>query len=178
VLNAPTVPMDAKALAAVLSQALSKVWSSVAVEVVVDTGAHGWMHLEVVDLFGLDPADLAGFAAGGRFAAGGACGEDDGELLAGFSVAGVEDDVAGVGVDADEPGDFAVDSGFFEGFAYCGLRHGLAEILCSAWERPIVIVGSSDEQDSAGFIGDYDVGGGNDAIGFRGVRVVEVVDSA
>ena len=42
-------------------------------------------------------------------------GEDDGELLAALAVAGVEDPVPGVGVDADQSGDLAGDPGFLPG---------------------------------------------------------------
>jgi hypothetical protein len=38
-----------------------------------------------------------------------------------LAVAGVEDHVLGVGVDADDAGDCAVDPGFLEGIADCGL---------------------------------------------------------
>jgi len=61
---------------------------------------------------------LAGFAAGGWGAAGGAGGEQHGALLAGFAVAGVEDDVFGIGVDPDQAGDFAVDAGLFLDLVY------------------------------------------------------------
>jgi hypothetical protein len=65
--------------------------------------------------------DFAGFVARGWLAADRAGGEDDGELLTCFAVAGVEDDVAGVGVDANQAGQLDLDAGLFQSLADRGV---------------------------------------------------------
>ena len=72
--------------------------------------------------------------------------------LPGFAVAGVQDDVAGVGVDPDEARDFAGDAGFLAGFADGRLDDGLAEVDGAAGNGPVVVVGSLDQQDLAGVV--------------------------
>src|SRR5690242_12310426 len=103
--NAPTVPTAEKTLAAVPSQSLPKVRLLPPYTGMSDPQAHRGMHGQPVDLAGRDPRNLAGFVARGGLAGDRAGGVDDGELLADLAVAGVCDDVAGVGVDAHEAGD-------------------------------------------------------------------------
>jgi hypothetical protein len=84
-----------------------------ALQEVLDSQPHRPVHPQLADRRSADPHDFPGLAAGGRLPAGWACGEHHGELLAYLTVAGVEDDVLGVGVDADQSRDAAVDTGLF-----------------------------------------------------------------
>src|SRR5690349_5745472 len=108
--NAPTVPTAEKTLAAVPSQSLPKVWLLPWYTGMIDPQAHRWMHGQPVDLAGRDPCDLARFVARGGPTGDRAGGVHDGELLPDLAVAGVQNDVAGVGVDADQAGDLDLDA--------------------------------------------------------------------
>ena len=89
--------------------------------VVTDAQPHRGIHRQGIDVVQGRPPDVGRFAASGRLAAGGAGGQDDGELLADLAVAGIEDHVPGVGVDAGQPGDLAGEAGFLLGLADGGL---------------------------------------------------------
>src|SRR5437762_13709180 len=99
VTKAPTVPTAENTLAAFPSQS-AKVGSPVTGEVVLDPPAHRPVHRQPRDGVRRHPVDLSRLVAGRRHTADGPGGEHDGELLSGLAVAGVQDDVARVGVDA------------------------------------------------------------------------------
>ena len=80
----------------------------------VDAHALAAVHGQVVDLVRCDPLDLCRLRAGCRVAAHIIGAVDDGELLADLVVAGVVDDVPGVGEDAGDPGRPDVDAGLLE----------------------------------------------------------------
>src|SRR5262249_21126105 len=144
--NAPTVPTAEKTFAASPREKLAKVWRPAVGEVVVDAQLHGAVHLEARNLAGRYPADLQRLAAGGERAADRACGEHDGELLACLAVAGVEDDVSRVGVDADQAHYFDLDAGLLACLPDRSVDQGLAEVHTSAGYCPVVVVGPADEQ--------------------------------
>jgi hypothetical protein len=109
------------------------------------------------DFGGGHPADVARLAARRRLPAERAGGQDDGELLAGFAITGVEDDVPGVGVDAGDPSDLAFDSGFLTGLADSRLGDSFAEVDRTAGDGPVAVVGAPDQQDVASVAGHHDV---------------------
>ena len=115
---------------------------------------------------------------GRRLAADRAGGQNDGELLADLTVAGVEDHVPGIGVDAGDASDLAVDAGFFPGLADRRLGQRFAELDRAAGQRPVAVVGAADQQDLARVVDHDRVRRGDHAVRRRGVRVVVVVDPA
>lgn len=84
--------------------------------VVAESQPDGVVDGDVVELGGVDEPDLGGLVADGDGAAGDAAEVGDVELLADLAV-GVGDDVGGVGVDAEQPGQLDVQAGFFLDFA-------------------------------------------------------------
>ena len=148
------------------------------IEVVLHSHPHGAVHVQAEDLLPRRPEHLTGFAARGRCAAGRAGGEQDGEFLPGLAVAGVEDDVLGVGVDPDQTRYLAVDSGLFPDFANCRGDEGLTEVHGPAGQGPVVVVGAVDDQQRALVVDHDHIRGGDDTIRDRGLRVVVVVVDA
>lgn len=71
----------------------------------VNPHPHRPVHRKADQLGSVFPVNLSAFAGGRRRPADGTGGEDDRELLPRFSVAGVQDDVPRVGVDADRARD-------------------------------------------------------------------------
>src|SRR6266545_903611 len=163
--KAPTVPTAEKMLAAVAIQSLAKVRCAGSGEVVLDAHPHGAVHREGAHRVPADPADLAGLVAGGGCTAERAGGEDDGELLSYLAVAGVEDHVARVGVDADQSGHLDLDAGLLGGLPDRGAGKGLAEVHRSAGQRPVVV-------------DHHHVRRRDDGVRLGGGGIVEVVDAA
>lgn len=81
----------------------------------------------------------------------------------------------GVGVDTDQASDLNVDAGLFAGLADGGLCDGLADVLAAAGYCPQVVVGAADHEDSTGIVLHEGGSRGHDAVGARGVGVVQVV---
>ena len=87
----------------------------------------------------------------------------------------VGDDVAGVGVDADQAVDLDVEAGFLADLADGGFGAGFPDLLSAAGDGPQVVVGALDHQHSARVIED-DGGDGHDETGGpRGGGIVVVV---
>src|SRR5262249_28949921 len=84
-------------------------------------------------------------------------------------------DVTRVGVDAYQSGDLAVDAGLLHYLAAGGLAHRLARLHAATWDRPVVVVGAPDEEDTALGVGDHYAHRGHEAVGFRRGGVIEVV---
>lgn len=95
--------------------------------VVVEAESDGVVDGDVVELGGVDEADLGGFVADGQRAAGDAGEVGHGELLPDLTV-GVRDDVRWVGVDAKQSGDLDVEAGFFFDLADGALVEGFADV--------------------------------------------------
>jgi hypothetical protein len=55
--------------------------------------------------------------------------------------------VLGVGVDSHEAGDCALDAGFLERLADCGLGDRLAGVYRAAGDGPVAVVGAADQED-------------------------------
>lgn len=121
--------------------------------------------------------DFLGFVACAQLASDRLSAEADGELLADLAIV-IGDDVVGVGVEADQAGDLDMDAGFFFDLADDGLGQGLAYVLAAAGDGVLVVVGAADHQEAAGGVLDDGAHGHPDAVGLRGVRVVEVVGPA
>ncbi len=141
----------------------------------VDAEPDGWVDGQLVEPVGRDPVDVLGLAARRELATHRAGAQADGVLLADLAVV-VGDDVAGVGVDADETGDLDVQPGFLANFADGGGGGGgLADVLGAAGDGSQGVVGALDQQHPAGVVeddgGDHD----HEAVGGRSNRVVVVV---
>lgn len=106
---------------------LSDVGGVAVLGVVMEAESDGLVDGDVVEVGGVDEAEVGGFVADGECAAGDAGKVGDGELLADFAV-GVGDDVCGVGVDAEEAGDGDVEAGFFFDLADGALLEGFADV--------------------------------------------------
>jgi hypothetical protein len=116
-------------------------WSAGVAQVVVDPFPHGLVHRVPGQVWRMNPTDLAGFRARGRLPGDGPGGQDDAEFAAYLVVAGVVDHVTGVGVEAGQPVDLAVDTGFLEGLADGGLADGLVQLDGAAWQCPVLVIG-------------------------------------
>ncbi|MCZ7589355.1 MAG: hypothetical protein M5U27_10985 [Gaiella sp.] len=104
----------------------------------------------------------------------GAAEEADGELLAHLAVV-VDRDVAGVGVDAQDPLHLHLDPRLLLDLAYDRLRDALAGLHRAARDRPVLVVGAPVEEDPS-LVVDHDRRRGrNEAVRLRRVRVVEEV---
>ena len=103
-------------------------------------------------------------------------GEAQRKLLADFAV-GVGHHMVRVGVDADEAGDFDVESGFLLHFAHRGIDDRFAQFHPAAGQRPQVIVTASDQHDAILVVGHDSGGGGHHTVGGRRVGIVVVVGS-
>src|SRR4051794_19715153 len=108
----------------------------------LDPKTHGRAHFQFCQLLAGDPEDFAGFFTRRGCSTDWTGGDQDAELLPGFAVARVEGDMRGVGVDPDETGYLAVDSGLFFGLPGCALRQAFAEVHRPAWNGPVVVVGT------------------------------------
>src|SRR3989442_15497944 len=82
-------------------------------QVVIDATLHRRVHPQRAELGLRHPADACALAAGRWRAPGRSTAEEDREFLACLAVAGVEDDVLGIGVDAEHVEDLAVDARLF-----------------------------------------------------------------
>ena len=143
-------------------------------ESVLDAELDGGVDVQLVQTVGFDPVHLLGLAARRERAADGAGAEAEGELLADLAVV-VGDDVAGVGVDANQAGDLDVEPGFLADLADGGFGAGLADLLSPAGDGPQVIVGALDQQHSARVVEDDGGDGHDETVGPRGGRIVIVV---
>src|SRR5699024_3063296 len=102
----------------------------------------------------------------------------EGSFLSAYTVAGVVDDVARVGVQPHEAGDLAVDTGFLQGFTHRAFGHAFTRVHGPARHRPVAVVAASDQQQAPLVVEDRHVGRGDQAVGLGGVGVVEVVDAS
>ena len=80
------------------------------------------------DVVGVSPGDVSAFVVDGQLTAEQGGGEAQGELLADFTV-GERDNMVGVGVEADQTGDFDVETVFLFNFAYSGVCDGFADVV-------------------------------------------------
>lgn len=103
--------------------------------------------------------------------------EAEGELLTDLAVV-VGDHVAGVRVDAGDPGDLDEDAGLLLNLADDGLADRLAQVLSATGQRPEPIVRSTDEQQPALVVPDDGADRDDERVGLRCARVVEVVGLA
>src|SRR4051794_20460784 len=83
-----------------------------------------------------------------------------------------------VGVDSDETGYLAIDSGLFLGLPDGALGQALADVHRPAWNGPVVVVGTVNHQDFPGVVHGDDVCRGDHAVRGRRRGVVVVVDPA
>src|ERR1700677_219671 len=121
------------------------------------------------------PADLTALIARRRVAIDRPGGQDDGELLPGLTVPGVQDHVLGVGIYADDPSYLARDPRFFPGLADRSLGEGFAEVDGTTWDGPVAVVRPLDEQDIPALVGHHDIHGRDEAVGLGCAGVVVVV---
>ena len=148
------------------------------VKIVVDPDSHRAIHRVITYLGSGHPSYLARFAAWCRLAAQRSGGKDDGKLLAGFAVAGVEDHVLGVGVDSDDSGNLAFDAGLFARLSHGSLCYRFAEIDSATGNRPVVVVGPADHQEMTSIVDHNDIDGGNKTVRLRRFRIVVIVNSS
>jgi hypothetical protein len=78
-----------------------------------DAQPHRPVHRVAVEVIARHPSHLAALITARGRATRRSGGQDNGELLPDFAVAGVEDYVLRIGIDADQPRDLAVNTGFF-----------------------------------------------------------------
>ena len=97
---------------------------------------HAGVDLEFWSSSGTDPAHAVGLVVHRRGTADRAADVGGFVLLPDLAV-GVFDDVRGVGVDAEEPGDFGDDPGLLFAFADGALSRALPDVLCSAGQGPL-----------------------------------------
>lgn len=83
--------------------------------------------------------------------------QDDRELLASLAVAGVEDYMLRVRVDADDAGDLTVDPGLFLGLANRGLADRFPEVDRPARDSPVLVVRTPDHQQFASIVDHDDI---------------------
>lgn len=143
-----------------------------------DTQPHRPVHRVAVKVIARHPPHLAALITARRRAARRAGGQDDGELLPDFAVAGVEDHVLRVNVDADQPGDLALNTGLFFRLPDGRLHHRFTQVDGAAGHRPVLVVRTPDEQDIAGGIGHDHVDRRHKTAGRGRGGVVVEVDSA
>ncbi len=105
------------------------------------------MHAEARNLPGGDPASFLGLGAVLAWMSAEHLGvEADGELLSDLAVV-VGHDVAGVGVDAHEPGQSDDEAGLFADLTDGRVSDGLPEVHTTAWHGPIVAIDLVNEQE-------------------------------
>ena len=103
-------------------------------------------------------------------------GEAQRKLLPDFAV-GVGHHMVRVGVDADQAGDFDVESGFLLHFTHRGIDDRFAQLHPAARQCPQVVVAASDQHDAILVVGHDSGGGGHHTVGGRRVGIVVVVGS-
>src|SRR5262245_10862699 len=176
-MKAPAVP-SAENTSAAAPTPLSKVRTLRATEEAFDPHAHRPIHRKRQHIIRRDPTNLQRLVANRQPPADSAGGENDRELLTHLVVAGVNDHVPWIGVDAHKSGDLSLDARLFERLAYGGFWQRLAEVHGSTRNRPVAVIGASDHENVAIVIDDHNIRRGNETVRLRRVRVVEVVDAA
>lgn len=146
--------------------------------VMLDAHPHGPVHLEQGQLDARHPTNLYGLVTRGRLTGDRPPGQDDRELLPDLTIGGVQDDVLGIGVRAEDAGDLARYPGLLDGLPYAGLRYGLAQVDRASGESPVPVITTADHQDAADLVDQDDVDGGNPAVDLGGVGIVVEVDTA
>src|SRR5581483_4866771 len=127
-----------------------------------------------VEVLGVDETNAVGFVVDRDLAADGTADIGVLVLLADLPVA-VGDDVVCIAVDAEEARDLGYDAGLLQAFTYRALRGGLADLLGSAWQRPLTRIPAALEKDSAVVVNDEQVARRDESIGLRRVRIVVVL---
>jgi hypothetical protein len=86
---------------------------------------------------GLDPANAIGLVVDCGFTANRSADIGHLELLAGFAVAAVDDDVCRVRIDPEEASDLGLDAGLLLALAYGAFGGRFADVLLTAGQRPL-----------------------------------------
>ena len=115
------------------------------------------VHVQRSNIFWSCPGNVGALGINARVATDESCVKHSEKLLADFAV-GVRDDMARVGVDADEAGDFDVEAGLLLHFTHRGFDDRFAQ-LHSSWQCPSVVIAPSDEQDASLVVGNDGCGG-------------------
>jgi hypothetical protein len=110
-----------------------------------------------------EPADVAGLVVGLGLAADRAAQEDHLVFLADLAV-GVGDDVAGIGVDAQDASHLDGDAGLFAGLPDSAFGDGLAKFLLPHRDGPLAGIAAALEQDPAVPVAGEDAGGGHQLV--------------
>lgn len=130
--------------------------------------------VKFVQTVGFDPVHLFGLAARRELAVDGTGVEADGEFLADLAIV-VSDDVAGVGVDADQASDLDVESGFLADLTNGGFGAGLAHFLSTSGDGPQFVIGALDHQHPARVVEDDSGDCHDETVGPRGGMIIVVV---